>query len=69
MEVLWFVLTLHWWFPGVIGGEGATRRWDRMGTAGAGPIIGLLLTHTSVAFARCVQDWFYSETEMGKTFQ
>lgn len=51
MEVLWFVLTLHWWFPGVIGREGATRRWDRMGTTGAGPIIGLLLTHTSVAFA------------------
>lgn len=40
-----------------------------MGAAGAGPVIGLLLAHTSVAFARRVQDWFYSETEMGWTFQ
>lgn len=34
-----------------------------MGTAGAGPVVGLLLAHTSVAFARCVEDRFYSETQ------
>lgn len=34
-----------------------------MGTAGAGPVVGLLLAHTSVAFARGVEDWFYSETQ------
>lgn len=50
---------LHWWSPGVIARGGAAWGWTRMGTASAGPIIGLLLIHLGVTPTGCEKDGFY----------